>query len=131
MRTITIRQLSINLFKELEDLPVEVTRYGKVYCVITGPISQESQNGDKPVVTVSEVNDHEKHLELYLEAKKKFPESLKIMGGVFEGRFMSALEMLEIAQIPTLDVLRGKFVNIINSPIQRLVIGLSEISKKK
>lgn len=51
MRTITIRQLSINLFKELENLPVTVTRYGKVYCVITGPISQESQNTDKPVVT--------------------------------------------------------------------------------
>ena len=63
--------------------------------------------------------------------QKKFPENLKIMGGVFEGRFMSALEMVEIAQIPTLDVLRGKFVNIINSPIQRFVIGLSEISKTK
>lgn len=60
---------------------------------------------------------------------KKFPESLKIMGGVFEGRFMTAVEMEEIAQIPTLEVLRGKFVNIINSPIQRLVIGLNEISK--
>ena len=60
---------------------------------------------------------------------KKFPESLKIMGGVFEGRFMTAFEMEEIAQIPTLKVLRGKFVNIINSPIQRLVIGLNEISK--
>ena len=62
---------------------------------------------------------------------KKWPESLKIMGGVFEGRFMTASEMEEGAQIPTLDVLRGKFVNIINSPIQRLVIGLSEISKIK
>ena len=61
----------------------------------------------------------------------KFPENLKIMGGVFEGKFMTALEMTEIARIPTLEVLRGKFVNIINSPIQRLVIGLSEISKQK
>lgn len=63
--------------------------------------------------------------------QKKFPENLKIMGGMFENRFMTAVEMLEIAQIPTLEVLRGKFVNIINSPIQRLVIGLSEISKIK
>ena len=61
----------------------------------------------------------------------KFPKNLKIMGGVFEGRFMSAVEMTEIACIPTLEVLRGKFVNIINSPIQRLVIGLNEISKTK
>ena len=63
--------------------------------------------------------------------QKKFPESLKIMGGIFEGRFMTALEMEEIAQIPTLEVLRGKFVNIISSPVQRLVIGLNEISKIK
>lgn len=60
---------------------------------------------------------------------KKWPESLKLLGGIFEGRFMSAIEMEEIAQIPTLEVLRGKFVNIINSPIQRLVVGLNEISK--
>ena len=63
--------------------------------------------------------------------QKKFPEKLKIMGGVFDGRFMSDSEMMEIAQIPTIDILRGKFVNIINSPIQRLVVGLSEISKLK
>ena len=62
---------------------------------------------------------------------KKFPESLKIMGGVFEGRFMTVLEMEEIAQIPTPNVLRGKFVNIINSPIQRWVIVLGEIAKVK
>ena len=62
---------------------------------------------------------------------KKWPESLKITGGIFEGRFMTAAEMAEVAQIPTLDVLRGKFVNILNSPIQRLVIGLNEISKIK
>src|SRR3990167_1536005 len=63
--------------------------------------------------------------------QKKFPDSLKIMGGVFEGRFMNTLEMEEIAQIPTLKVLRGKFVNIINSPIQRFAIALNEIAKVK
>ena|SRR3989344_84831 len=63
--------------------------------------------------------------------QKKFPESLKIMGGVFEGRFMTGFEMEEIAKIPTLEVLRGKFVNIINSPIQRFAIALNEIAKVK
>lgn len=62
---------------------------------------------------------------------KKFPENLKILGGVFEGRYMTNAEMLSIAQIPSMDVLRGKFVNIINSPIQRLAIALNEIAKKK
>ncbi len=62
---------------------------------------------------------------------KKFPENLKILGGVFEGRYMSDVEILEVAQIPTLEVLRGKFVNIINSPIQRFAIALSEVAKLK
>ena len=62
---------------------------------------------------------------------KKFPENLKILGGVFEGRYMSSTEMLGIAQIPSMDVLRGKFVNIINSPIQRFAIALNEVAKKK
>ncbi|MDP2641701.1 MAG: 50S ribosomal protein L10, partial [bacterium] len=33
--------------------------------------------------------------------QKKFPDNLKILGGVFERRFMTAVEMVEIAQIPT------------------------------
>jgi len=53
------------------------------------------------------------------------------MGGVFEGRFMTAAEMEEVAKIPTLEVLRGKFVNIINSPIQRWVIALGQIAEQK
>lgn len=63
--------------------------------------------------------------------QKKLPEALKILGGIFGGKFMNKSEMEEIALIPTLDVLRGKFVNIINSPIQRLVIGFNEVSKIK
>ena len=63
--------------------------------------------------------------------QKKFPEGLKILGGVFEGKYMNETEMLDIALIPTLDVLRGKFVNIINSPIQRFAIALSKIAEIK
>ena len=62
---------------------------------------------------------------------KKFPENLKILGGVFEGRYMSKAEIEGIATIPSTPVLRGMFVNIINSPIQRFAIALSEIAKKK
>ncbi|MBX4195843.1 50S ribosomal protein L10 [Candidatus Parcubacteria bacterium] len=61
---------------------------------------------------------------------KKFPEALKILGGVFGGKYMNAAEMTEIAAIPSMDVLRGKFVNIINSPIQRFAIALNEVAKK-
>lgn len=63
--------------------------------------------------------------------QKKFPESLKILGGVFDGRYMSKAEIEGIATIPPTPVLRGMFVNIINSPIQRMAIALSEIAKTK
>lgn len=62
---------------------------------------------------------------------KKFPENLKILGGVFQGRYMSKDEIEGIAKIPSTPVLRGMFVNIINSPIQRFAIALNEIAKKK
>lgn len=62
--------------------------------------------------------------------QKKFPEAVKILGGIFEGRYQSASEMIGIATIPSTDVLRGMFVNVINSPIQRFAIALNEVAKK-
>jgi large subunit ribosomal protein L10 len=62
---------------------------------------------------------------------KKFPENLKILGGIFQGRYMTGDEMTEVAKIPTLEVLRGKFVNITNSPIQRFAIALNELAKSR
>lgn len=63
--------------------------------------------------------------------QKKYPENLKILGGVFQGRFVGINEINELALIPPMPILRGKFVNIINSPIQRVAVALSEIAKKK
>ncbi len=63
--------------------------------------------------------------------QKKNPTNLSIVGGIFEGKFMNQGSMMDIATIPALPVLHGKFVNIINSPIQRFVIGLSKIAEKK
>jgi large subunit ribosomal protein L10 len=63
--------------------------------------------------------------------QKKFPENLKILGGVFSGRYMTKSEIEGIAMIPPTPVLRGMFVNIINSPIQRMAIALSEVAKTK
>jgi len=56
---------------------------------------------------------------------------LSIVGGIFEGRFMNAEEMNEVATIPPLDTLRGMFANVINSPIQGLVIALNAVAEKK
>ena len=61
----------------------------------------------------------------------KYKEKIAIVGGVFEGSFKGQAEMTEIASIPALPVLRGMFVNVINSPIQGLVLGLNAIADKR
>jgi len=62
---------------------------------------------------------------------KSNPDLIKIAGGVFEGRFMSAEEMTTVAKIPPREVLLGQLVNVINSPIQGLVMALDQIAKKQ
>lgn len=61
----------------------------------------------------------------------KYKDNLSIVGGVFQGVFKSKEEMTEIASIPPLQVLRGMFVNVINSPIQGMVIALNAIADKR
>jgi len=63
--------------------------------------------------------------------QKKFQDKVTILGGVFDGEYKNMTEMTEIASIPSLQTLRGMFVNIINSPIQRMVIALDQVAAKK
>ncbi len=65
------------------------------------------------------------------EFQKKLENKIQIVGGVFENKFMTKDEMLAISQIPGLKTLQAQFVNLINSPIQGLVIGLKAIADKK
>lgn len=77
--------------------------------------------GKDPVAPAREVH----------EFQKKFKGNITILGGIFNGKYMSQEEMMTIALIPTENTLRAMFVNVINSPIQGLVMALSEIGKKK
>jgi large subunit ribosomal protein L10 len=63
--------------------------------------------------------------------QKKFAGKLTILGGIFEGSFKDKESMMSIATIPSMQVLRGQFVNLINSPIQGLVVALNAIAEKK
>jgi large subunit ribosomal protein L10 len=60
-----------------------------------------------------------------------YKNNLASVGGVFQGVFKDQSEMTEIASIPPLQVLRGMFVNVINSPIQGMVIALNAVAEKK
>ncbi|MBU2220819.1 50S ribosomal protein L10 [Patescibacteria group bacterium] len=68
--------------------------------------------------------------EIYEHGKKQ-KDTLTIVGGIFDGAFADAAAMNAIATIPPVPVLRGMFVNVINSPIQGLVIALDQIREKK
>ncbi|XKT75384.1 MAG: 50S ribosomal protein L10 [Patescibacteria group bacterium UBA2103] len=66
---------------------------------------------------------------IHENAKKH--EGLSILGGVFESALADAAKMTEIATIPPTPVLRGMFVNVINSPIQGFAVALKAIADKK
>lgn len=61
----------------------------------------------------------------------KFKDKLVIVGGVFQGVFKDQAEMTAIASIPSLDVLRGMFAQLINSPRQRFAVVLSKVAETK
>jgi large subunit ribosomal protein L10 len=63
--------------------------------------------------------------------QKKYDGKISIMGGVFEHKFVDKSQMEEIAKIPSMHVLRGMFVNVINSPIQGFAIAIKDIADKK
>jgi large subunit ribosomal protein L10 len=63
--------------------------------------------------------------------QKKFKDNLAIVGGIFDGKYMSKEEMMALALIPSQQTLYAQFVNVINSPIQGFVVALSKIAEKK
>jgi large subunit ribosomal protein L10 len=65
------------------------------------------------------------------EFQKKLEGKVSIIGGIFDGAYKNMEEMVNIASIPSIEVLRGMFVNIINSPIQRFAVALNQIASKK
>jgi large subunit ribosomal protein L10 len=62
---------------------------------------------------------------------KSTKEKVVILGGVFDGTYMDAAAMTEIASIPSRHTLYAQFVNIINSPLQKMVVALDKIAEKR
>jgi large subunit ribosomal protein L10 len=68
---------------------------------------------------------------LVYEFTKEYKGKLDIIGGVFDGKFVTKAEMLEIATIPPREVLLSKIAFLLQSPMQRLAIAVNEVSKTK
>ena len=62
---------------------------------------------------------------------KKNTEVLKIVGGIYDGKYVDAEFVIQMAKIPNRETLYAQFVNLINSPIQGLVMALDQIAQKK
>ena len=56
---------------------------------------------------------------------------LEILGGIFEGKFVGKEKMMEIATIPSREVLLSKIAFLLKSPMQRLAIAVNEVAKGK
>jgi len=56
---------------------------------------------------------------------------LNILGGIFEGKFVGKERMMEIATIPSREVLLSKIAFLLKSPMQRLAIAVNEVAKGK
>jgi large subunit ribosomal protein L10 len=57
--------------------------------------------------------------------------TLSILGGIFEGKFITKEEVVIYSAIPDRQTLYAQIVNLFNSPIQGFVMAASEIAKKK
>ncbi len=63
--------------------------------------------------------------------EKKLGKMVKLIGGIFEGAFIKEEQIMALATIPSRQTLLAQFTNLVNSPIQRLVVGLDQIANKK
>lgn len=62
---------------------------------------------------------------------RRLKGAVALVGGVFNNAFTDNAAITAIATIPPMPVLRGMFVNVINSPIQGFVVALDKIREQK
>lgn len=65
------------------------------------------------------------------EFGKTHKDSFGILGGIFDGEFKDAKQMLQIAIIPPREVLLSQIAFLLKSPMQRLAVGLKAVADKK
>jgi large subunit ribosomal protein L10 len=74
--------------------------------------------------------------DLLASARESLPwtktyKTLSIVGGIFDGEYKDAKAMMEIATIPSREVLLSKIAFLLKSPMQRIAIAVNEVAKKK
>jgi len=121
-----------SLRRDLRDKEVlyRVSRKTLLKRALSGKAAGELPNLEGEVAMVYGTDQIAPAREVY-NFQKTHKGLLNILGGVFEGKFIDGAQMTEIAMIPGREVLYGRFVNLVNSPIQRFVVALDQIAKSK
>lgn len=112
-----------------------VSYYVAKKTLITRALDEKKYEGERPAFDSELALAWGEDLVVPAREVQEFAKSTKgkvsILGGVFEGRYMDAAEMTEIASIPSQQTLYAQFANIINSPIQGFVMSISQIAETK
>jgi large subunit ribosomal protein L10 len=123
----TLREAGIGYFvakKSLIEKSFEGSKVGGAFPALGGEIA---------VAYTTTATDITAPARMLYDLGKKLGKDakLKLEGGVFEGSFLDLRGIAEIASIPPAEQLRGMFANVINSPLQRFAVALSEVAKIK
>ncbi len=62
---------------------------------------------------------------------KTHKESMTILGGIFEGRYIAPSEVLTLGAIPSREVLYAQLLGVLNGPIRSFATVVDAIAKKK
>lgn len=65
------------------------------------------------------------------EFQKDHKDMITLVGGIFEGGYKDQATMVSLATIPSREVLLSQIAYLLKSPMQRLAIAVSEVSKQK
>lgn len=128
--------LSVKLANELRKM---LKKTGVKYLVAKKTLLKKvlgafSFEGDLPElegeigIAVSELDSLETIKTLQQFAKKN--KTLKLTAGIWENKYIDGEKVMALANIPSREILLSQLVNIIKSPVQRLVVTLNSIAKK-
>lgn len=91
-------------------------------------ISDETLAG--PVACIFSFDDALAGAQVAFNFSKENPQ-VKLIGGIYDGKLVSAEEAVALAKIPSRQQLLGIFAGMLSTPLRSFAIGLSEIAKKK
>jgi len=98
-------------------------------------VDTKSISGDKPEIGVEMAviagSDLLAPARIANDFAKEHKGIFAIIGGIFDGNFKDEKSMMEIATIPSREVLLSQIAFLLKSPMQRLAIGINEVAKKK